>query len=90
MLKTRMGTTIEFIRLDKWVIKMVVSIPHTKGLKVVASPMFTIDDLRAELALLEQAEPQLETGQCPHGVKFNIPCRECAELYEESLGPRPE
>jgi len=58
MLKTRMGTTIEFIRLDEWVCKMVVSIPHTKGQKVVASPVFTIDDLRAELALLEQAKPQ--------------------------------
>ena len=52
-----MGTTIEFIRLDKWVVKMVVSIPHTKGLKVVASPTFTIDDLRVELAELEKAEP---------------------------------
>ena len=60
MLKTRMGTTVEFIRLDKWAVKMVVSIPHTKGLKVVASPTFTIDDLRAELALLEQAKPQPE------------------------------
>ena len=58
MLKTRMGTTIEFIRLDKWVVKMVVSVQHTKGPKVVASPTFTIDDLRAELVLLEQAEPQ--------------------------------
>lgn len=58
MLKTKMGTTIEFIRLDEWVVKMVVSIPHTKGLKVVASPIFTIDDFRAELAKLEKAEPQ--------------------------------
>ena len=57
MLKTRMGTTVEFIRLDKWTVKMVVSIPHTKGPKVVASPIFTIDDFRAELARLEQAEP---------------------------------
>ena len=55
-----MGTTIEFIRLDEWVVKMVVSIPQTKGQKVVASPTFTIGDLRAELALLEQAEPQEE------------------------------
>ena len=58
MLKTRMGTTVEFIRLDEWVVKMVVSIPHTKGQKVVASPTFTIDDLRVELAELEKAEPQ--------------------------------
>ena len=58
MLKTRMGTTIEFIRLDEWAIRMVVSVPHTKGQKVVASPTFTIDDLRAELAQLEQVEPQ--------------------------------
>ena len=57
MLKTRMGTTVEFIRLDKWVVKMVISIPHTKGQKVVASPIFTIDLLREELAKLEQAEP---------------------------------
>jgi len=57
MLKTRMGTTVEFIRLDKWVVRIVVSIPQTKGQKVVASPIFTIDDLRAELAQLEQAEP---------------------------------
>ena len=56
-----MGTTIEFRRLDEWVVKMIVSIPHTKGQKVVASPTFTIDDLRAELALLEQAKPQPET-----------------------------
>ena len=58
MLKTRMGTTVEFIRLDEWVVKMVVSIPHTKGQKVVASPIFIIDDFRAELAELEQAKPQ--------------------------------
>ena len=58
MLKTRMGTTIEFIKLDKGVVKMVVSIPHTKGLKVVASPTFTIEALRIELALLEKAKPQ--------------------------------
>jgi len=58
MLKTRMGTTIEFIRLDEWVVRMVVSVPHTKGQKVVASPTFTIDDLRVELAQLEQTEPQ--------------------------------
>jgi hypothetical protein len=58
MLKTRMGTTIEFIKLDERFAKMVVSIPHTKGLKVVASPTFTIDDLRAELAKLEKAKPQ--------------------------------
>ena len=57
MLKTRMGTTIEFIKLDEWVVKIVVSIPHTKGLKVVASPTFTIDALRTELALLEQSKP---------------------------------
>lgn len=57
MLKTRMGTTIEFIRLDKWVVQMVVSIPHTKGQKVVASPIFTIDELKEELAELEQAKP---------------------------------
>ncbi len=60
MLETRMGTTIEFIRLDEWVCKMIVSIPHTKGQKIVASPTFTIDDLRAELTLLERAEPQPE------------------------------
>ena len=53
-----MGTTVEFIRLDKWVVKMVVSIPHTKGQKVVATPLFTIDNLREELAELEKAEPQ--------------------------------
>ena len=58
MLKTRMGTTIEFIRLDKWVVRMVVSIPHTKGQKVVASPTFTIDDLREEIAMLEKFEPK--------------------------------
>ena len=58
MLKTRVGTTIEFVRLDKWVVQMIVSIPHTKGQKVVASPIFTIDDLRAELTKLEQAEPK--------------------------------
>lgn len=52
-----MGTTIEFVKLDKWVFRMVVSIPHTKGQKIVASPLLTIDDLRAELALLEQAKP---------------------------------
>ena len=63
MLKTRMGTTIEFIRLDKWVVRMVVSIPHTKGQKVVATPAFTIDDLRAELTKLEQTKPpDDETG----------------------------
>ena len=56
MLKTRMGTTVEFIRLDEWV-RIIVSVPHTKGQKVVASPTFTIDDLRTELARLEQAEP---------------------------------
>ena len=60
MLKTRMGTTIEFIRLDEWVVRMVVSVPHTKGQKVVASPTFTIDDLRVELAQLEQTEPSRE------------------------------
>ena len=53
-----MGTTIEFVRLDEWAVRVVVSIPQTKGLKVVASPSFTIDDLRAELTTLEQAEPQ--------------------------------
>ncbi len=58
MLKTRMGITIEFIRLDEWAVSMIVSVPHTKGQKVVASPTFTINDLRAELAQLEQAEPQ--------------------------------
>ena len=58
MLKTRMGTTIEFIRLDEWVVKIVVSVPHTKGQKVVASPTFTINDLKTELAELEQAKPQ--------------------------------
>ena len=57
MLKTKMGTTIEFIKLDKWVVKIVVSIPHTKGQKVVASPVCTIEQLREELALLEQAKP---------------------------------
>ena len=58
MLKTRMGTTIEFIRLDERLAKMVVSIPHTKGLKVVASPTFLIEELSMELVELEQAEPQ--------------------------------
>ena len=57
MLKTKMGTTVEFVRLDKWAVQMIVSIPHTKGQKVVASPIFTIDDLRAEIAELEQAKP---------------------------------
>ena len=56
MLKTRMGTTVEFIRLDKWAVRIVVSIPHTKGMKVVASPIFTIDLLREELKKLEQAK----------------------------------
>ena len=58
MIETKMGTTVEFAKIDKWVIQMTVSIPHTKGLKVVASPMFTIEQLREELARLEQAEPQ--------------------------------
>lgn len=58
MLKSKTGITIAFVKLDKWVFRMVVSIPHTKGQKVVATPLFTIDNLREELALLEQAEPQ--------------------------------
>lgn len=58
MLKTKMGTTIEFVRLDEWVFRMIVSIPHTKGQKVVATPNFTINDLRAELAELEKAKPE--------------------------------
>ena len=58
MLETRMGTTVEFIKLDRWVFQMKVSIPHTKGKKVVASPKFTIDSLRMELTQLEQAKPQ--------------------------------
>ena len=58
MLKSKTGITIAFVKLDKWVFRMVVSIPHTKGQKVVATPLFTIYNLREELALLEQAEPQ--------------------------------
>lgn len=60
MLKTRMGTTIEFIKLDERFVKMVVSIPHTKGQKVVASPTFLIEELGMELAELEKAKPQQE------------------------------
>ncbi len=60
MLKTRMGTTVEFIRLDERFAKMIISIPHTKGQKVVASPTFLIEELSMELAELEQAEPQAE------------------------------
>ncbi len=60
MLKTRMGTTIEFVKLDEWVFRMIVSISSTKGFKVVASPTFTIDDLRTELTELEQAKPQAD------------------------------
>ena len=58
MLKSKTGITIAFVKLDKWVFRMVVSIPHTKGQKVVATPLFTIDNLREELAKLEKAEPQ--------------------------------
>lgn len=57
MLETRMGITVEFVRLDEWVFQMVVSIPHTKGQKIVASPKFTIQSFREELALLERAKP---------------------------------
>ncbi len=60
MLESRMGATVKFQKLDEWVFQMTVSIPHTKGMKVVASPKFTISALRAELAGLEQAEPQTE------------------------------
>ena len=55
MLQTRMGTKIEFVRLDRWAVKVIVSVPHTKGDKVVASPVIAIDLLREEVALLEQA-----------------------------------
>lgn len=57
-MESRMGTTVEFQKLDEWVFQMTVSIPHTKGKKVVASPKFTISELRAELTKLEEAEPQ--------------------------------
>jgi len=61
MLETRMGTTVEFQKLDEWVFQMTVKVPHTKGMKVVASPKFTISELKAELTELEQAEPQPES-----------------------------
>ncbi len=60
MLRTRMGTTIEFIKVDERFTKIIVSIPHTKGQKVVASPTFLTEELSMELALLEQSEPQPE------------------------------
>lgn len=53
-----MGTTIEFIKLDERFVKMIVSIPHTKGQKVVASPTLLIEELGMEFAELEKAEPQ--------------------------------
>ena len=33
----------------------------------------------------QQHSPQT----CPHGVIRGTPCRECSELYEKTLGPKP-
>ncbi len=62
MLKSRMGTTVEFQKLDEWVFQMTVKVPHTKGMKVVASPKFAISQLLSELVRLEQAKPQPESA----------------------------
>ncbi len=56
MIETKTGLKIVFTKLDEWAIQMTVSTPYTKGFKVVA-PIFTINQLREELAILEQAKP---------------------------------
>jgi hypothetical protein len=54
MIETSKGIKIEFEKLDEWAIKMIIKIPSTKGDKVVASPIFTIDQLKNEIQLLEK------------------------------------
>ncbi len=54
MITTKSGVTIEFDMLDEWVVKMTVSVPHTRGHKVVASPKIAISQLKEEITKLEQ------------------------------------
>lgn len=53
MLVSRTGVRIEFKRLDEWIVQVIVSIPATKGDKVVASPKFTLGQIKGELAACE-------------------------------------
>lgn len=53
MITTRTGIKIVFVKRDERVVQMVVSIPHTTGDKIVASPKLTIGDLKQEIAALE-------------------------------------
>jgi len=54
MIETKTGIKVKFNKLDEWVIQMEVSIPHIKGDKIVASPKFTIEQLKDEIAILEK------------------------------------
>ncbi len=56
MIETSTGSRIKFTKIDEWVIKMTVS----KRNKVVASPKFTIDQLREEITILEQTPPTID------------------------------
>ncbi len=54
MIQTKDGTKIEFIKRDRWVVEMQISTSNSKGFRVVASPVFTIDQLQEELSILQQ------------------------------------
>jgi len=51
MITTVVGIRVEFEKLDDWVIQMVIS---TKGGKAIVKVVLTIDQLKQEIALLEQ------------------------------------
>ena len=51
MITTVVGIRVEFEKLDDWVIQMKVS---TKNGKAIVKVVLTIDQLKQEIALLEQ------------------------------------
>ena len=63
MIETKSGVKIEFQKLDEWAIQVKVSVPHTKGDKVVASPVIALSSLKDEIAMLENAKPPEEDEQ---------------------------